>query len=80
MSDHAITSRSIDDLMVKLNKHIENVLREKYERVINLEKIKNESVEKGRDYIEAYVDYTHSIEGIHDIIKNTEERHQKHKH
>lgn len=37
-------------------------------KVIELDKVKNESLEKGRAYVAAYIDYTHTIEAIHDII------------
>ena len=62
MSDKAIESRNIDDLLGKLNNHIGKVLKEKYEKVAALEKVKNDSPEQGREYVEAYVDYTHTIE------------------
>ena len=70
MSDNAIKSGSIEDLLGKLNNHIGNALREKYEKVLELEKVKNESIETGREYVEAYVDYTHTIEAIHDILEH----------
>lgn len=69
MSDQAIESRNIDDLLGKLNNHIGKVLREKYEKVAALDKVKNDSPEQGREYVGAYVDYTHTIEAIHDIIE-----------
>lgn len=69
MSDQAIESRNIDDLLGKLNNHIGKVLKEKYEKVAALEKIKNDSPEQGREYVEAYVDYTHTIEAMHDIVE-----------
>ena len=80
MSDNAINSGSIDDLLVKLNNHIGSVLREKYEKVLELEKVKNETTEKGREYVEAYVIYTHTLEGIHDIIEHSAEGHSAHQH
>lgn len=69
MSDQAIESRNIDDLLGKLNNHIGKVLKEKYEKVAALEKIKNDSPEQGREYVEAYVGYTHTIEAMHDIVE-----------
>ncbi len=80
MSDNAIKSGSIDDLLVKLNNHIGTVLRDKYEKVLELDKVKNESTEKGREYVEAYVIYTHTLEGIHDIIEHSEEGSCVHNH
>lgn len=69
MSDQALASKDIDDLLGKLNNHIGNVIREKYEKLAVLDKVKNDSPEKGREFVEAYVDYTHTIEAIHDLVE-----------
>lgn len=66
LSDKALEHKDIDDLLEKLNNHIGKVIRGKYEKVAELDKVKNESPEKGREYVEAYVDYTHTLEAIHD--------------
>lgn len=79
MSDQAIANNNIDDLLGKLNKHIGKAIKEKYDKVARLNKIKNDSPEKGREYVEAYVDYTHTIEAIHDIVDQTS-GHSAHKH
>jgi len=70
MSDKAIESGNIDNLLKNFNDHIEMFIREKYNQVLALEKVKNESVEKGRAYVKAYVEYTHLLEGIHDMIEH----------
>lgn len=70
LSDKALADKDIDDLLGKLNNHIGKIIREKYQKVVSLDKVKNESAEKGREYVAAYVDYTHSIEGLHDILEN----------
>lgn len=69
LSDQALETNDIDNLLGKLHSHIGNVLREKYEKVAALDATKNESSEKGREYVEAYVDYTHTLEAIHDIVE-----------
>ena len=69
LSDHAIESKDIEDLLVKLNSHVDEVVREKYQKVAAFDKVKNESVEKGREYVAAYVDYTHTLEAIHDLLE-----------
>ena len=70
MSDLALQEKNIDDLLAKLDSHINSVIREKYERVIRLEKTKDESVEDGRAYVEAYVDYTHTLVAIHSVLES----------
>lgn len=79
LSDKALESNNIDDFLVKLNTHIGKVIKDKYEKVLALEKVKNDSPDKGREYVEAYVDYTHTIEAIHDIAEQSG-GHSVHKH
>ena len=68
LTDNALEMENVDDLLSKLDAHIESVVREKYDRVIMLEKTKDENLEDGREYVEAYVDYTHTLEAIHSIL------------
>jgi len=68
MSDNALVSGDIDHLLNALSNHVNSVLKEKYEKVATLEKVKNESPEKGRQFVAAYVDYTHSIEAVHNMV------------
>lgn len=70
MTDKAIDSGNVDDFLETLNKHIDNVIREKYMKVAELSKVKNNSIVEGREYVEAYVDYTHTVEALHDIMEH----------
>lgn len=70
MSDKALKENNVDDFLLKLNNHIDKVVREKYEKVSKLNKVKDNSVEEGREFVAAYVDYTHTVEAIHDIIEH----------
>jgi hypothetical protein len=70
MTDKALKENSVEDFLLKLNNHIDKVVREKYEKVSKLDKVKNNSVEEGREFVAAYVDYTHTVEAIHDIIEH----------
>lgn len=68
MADKSIEDKDIDNLVSSFIAHIEKVVREKYKEVEELNLVKNESVEKGRAYVAAYVDYTHTLEEIHGIV------------
>jgi len=70
MTDKALKENDVDDFLLKLNKHIDKVVREKYQKVSKLYKVKDDSVEKGREFVAAYVDYTHTVEAVHDIIEH----------
>ncbi len=76
MSDQAIAAGSVDDLLGKLNNHINTILRTKYQKVLELDKVKNSSPEQGRAYVAAYVDYTHSIEALHDLLLHGSAHHE----
>lgn len=76
MADNAIETKSVDDLLSKFTAHLDKVVREKFNKVKELALVKNESVEKGREYVAAYVDYTHTLEEMHGIIDNGPGAHQ----
>lgn len=65
LADESIEKGSLNELSSVLTAHIEKVLKEKYQKVMELSKVKNDSVLKGREYVAAYVDYTHTLEAIH---------------
>jgi hypothetical protein len=75
LSDAAISTGSVDDLADKLTSHIRNIVYDKYRKVSLLDEVKDDSVEKGREFVEAYVDYTHTLEAIHDILEGDGHRH-----
>lgn len=70
MTDKALKEGNVDDFLVKLNSHIDKVVREKYQKVAELDKVKANSKEQGRAFVEAYVDYTHTVEALHDILEH----------
>lgn len=70
MTDEAIEVGNVDDFLVKLNAHINKVIREKYQKVSELDKVKDNSTEQGRAFVKAYVSYTHTIEAMHDILEH----------
>lgn len=70
LSDEAIENKNVEGLLEKLNAHIGKVIKDKYQKVAALNKVKNESSEKGRQYVKAYVDYTHTIEALHDVVEH----------
>lgn len=73
MADNSLNKNDINNLTSRLNAHIEKVIKEKYEKAVELSKTKDESVKQGRAYVEAYVDYTHTLEGIESILKHGHE-------
>lgn len=70
MTDKALKEGNVDDFLVKLNSHLDKVVREKYQKVADLDKVKDNSTKQGRAFVEAYVDYTHTVAAIHDIMEH----------
>lgn len=70
MSDKALENGDFNSLLIALNKHVNGQLTEKYDKTAALYKVKDRSVEEGRAYVEAYVDYTHAVEAVHDLLES----------
>lgn len=68
MADNSIERHEVKTLLSNLGAHIQAVISEKYKKVAELSKVKDNSVAEGRAYVAAYVDYTHTLEGIESIL------------
>lgn len=75
MADNSLVEKNIDHVVTSVNNHLTHVLKEKYEKVVELSKTKDESVEKGREYVMAYVDYTHTLEALEHILSGDAHHH-----
>lgn len=67
-SDEALAQGDVNELADKIAAHLVNEIQSKFERAVKTGKKKDLSVEDGRAFVEAYVDYTHYVEGIHGMI------------
>ncbi len=67
-ADKALETGSVNDLTQEMSKHLTNGVNERFERAFQLKKHKDDSVEAGREYVEAYVEYVHYVEGLHNMI------------
>jgi hypothetical protein len=65
LTDQALVSGSADELIDKIQKHLAEAINEKFNKAMHARKNKDKSVELGREFVEAYVQYTHYVEGIH---------------
>jgi len=70
-ADKAVESGSVDRLVDEVTKHISKGIKQRFDRVISTKKHMNESVSKGREYVEAYVTFIHYVEGIHEAAAGT---------
>lgn len=75
MTDAALEDEEIEPLISALNGHISKVVKEKYSKVAQLKKYKDTSPKAGREYVAAYVDYTHTVEALHDVLEHSNDLH-----
>ena len=64
-ADKALASGSSDVLVKLVTDDVAAGIRKRYERAVATYKHKDESVEQGREFVEAYVTYTHYVERLH---------------
>lgn len=64
-ADKALESGSSDELVKLVTDAVAAGIRERYDRVAEARKHRDESVAAGREYVAAYVEYTHYVERLH---------------
>jgi len=69
MADKALESGSVDKLVGVLSKAMSNGIRERFQHASETRKHANDSVAAGREYVQAYVIFTHYVEKLHTTIK-----------
>lgn len=71
-TDKALESGSIDHVVKHVTEAAAKGIRERFARTAEAKKHAGETVEKGREFVEAYVDFTHFVERLHmDIVAKT---------
>lgn len=68
MADRSIEINSMEEVAKNVTTHLEQVLRDRYAKVMELNKTKDNSVEEGRAYVHAYVEYTHTLEALEHVL------------
>ena len=71
LADKALESGSVDKLADVLTKAMSNGIRERFQHASETQEHADDSVAAGREFVEAYVIFTHYVEGLHAIIKGS---------
>ena len=79
-ADRALESGSADALAQQLSAAVSSGIRQRLARVLELRKHAEASVEAGREYVEAYVEYVHYVEGLERLASQgaTHQHHESH--
>jgi hypothetical protein len=76
LADKALESGSVDKLVRVLTDATAKGIRERFRRALEARKHADESVIAGREFVEAYVIFTHYVEGVHASVKGGAEHHE----
>jgi hypothetical protein len=78
-ADKALEQGNVDKFAAELTKSVQDGLHKRFAKVVEAKKHADESVEAGRAYVAAYVDYAHYVEALHNIATQDPEK-QHHLH
>lgn len=73
--DNALESGSVEALADKVANDVRENIRKRFDHAVELSKHQNDSVEAGREFVEAYVAYMHFVEGLHNYLTTAAEGH-----
>jgi hypothetical protein len=79
-SDQVLLSGRVDELINELTNESTNRINELYRDVINKKNNAESSIESGREYVEAYVKFTHFVENLHKALAGPESVHHQQGH
>lgn len=74
-ADKALTEESVDGLSANIIKAVQEGIRKRFANVLEKKKQAEESVEAGRAYVAAYVEYAHYVEALHALTSHGAEEH-----
>ncbi len=68
-ADKALEEGEVDDLARRIAALVESGIRERFAKAQTAAASMDESVEKGRAYVDAYVEFVHYVKAIHDLAQ-----------
>lgn len=75
LADNALETGSVDKLINVLTGAMADGIRERFQHTKETQKHADESVAAGREFVKAYVIFTHYAEGLHATIKANADHH-----
>lgn len=75
LADEALQSGSADELVGALTDGVAEGIRARFQQALGTQKHADESVAAGREFVRAYVNFTHYVEGLHALVEGSAARH-----
>ncbi len=66
-ADKAMEEGSVDNLAEKIGSVVASGIKKRFTEVMEAKKHMNDSVDEGRKYVAAYVEYVHYVEAVHNL-------------
>jgi len=81
-ADTALQTGSVDALADEIGSAVRDGIKKRFKKTLDRKKHADDSVEAGREFVEAYVEYVHFIEAIQNLAAKEAEHHidEQHKH
>jgi hypothetical protein len=77
MSEKALETGMVDSVANKVAAHVKKGIKERFEKALKAKKTADKSIKAGREYVEAYINYIHYVEGIHTAVMSKGEHHDE---
>lgn len=74
-SDQALESGDVDELARQLGEAVEAAVRKRFAAAAEAKEHGDDSVEAGRKYVAAYVEFVHYVEGVHELTTGHADHH-----
>lgn len=72
-ADKALETGSVDELVEEVKKIIAKGITDRFVNAVEKKKHVDESVKAGREYVEAYIEFVHYVEAIHNTVAGSTE-------
>ena len=76
-ADKAIETGSVEPLVTLITSESANGIRERFQKVTAAKKFNAEDVNAGREYVKAYVEFVHYVEGLHESVQGSGHEHPR---
>jgi hypothetical protein len=78
-ADLALETGDVSELANRISSHVKTAVEEKFQHAFEKKRSAEETPEKGREFVEAYISFVHYVEGIHELTMGNHS-HGEHHH
>ena len=76
-ADKAIETGAVEPLVKLITSESANGIRERFQKVTAAKKFNAKDVSAGREYVRAYVEFVHYVEGLHESVQGGGDEHSE---